>query len=243
MEHFNSTIEYQGTANKLFLDNKIYKIVDSSTRLRNSTEAKMSNMSNVYYLNDDLAECKKYNTTMINNWHEYNNGLIPPYGDGLVIKFIDNNPYNLKWIWRTDGHNFVSHGKVVDPGFSKKYQNSSWAQEKIFSNPYVADCVDFNNSVLRDEIVYASWWTMPDIGALACTATGEYKICLRGPSEKNSDFKKWLISIINFNSLILSEDTHLNISIAISGGMVKSLYNNTWIEKMKNLFNIDSSFN
>ncbi len=239
---FNST-NYQERANHCFLDSSIVKIIDASCVFRDSTEAGMSNVESIFYLNDDLVECGKHNMTMHNGWSEYDESIIPPYGDGMVIKFANNNPYNLKWLWRTDGNYFVSHGQITSPSFSKKYQNSSWTTEKISDNIYVTDCVDFNVSTLRDEIVDASFCSMADMGALACTTTGEYKICSRGPSERNADFKKWLISIINPNTLILAEDTNLIISIAIGGGMAKSLHKNNWIGKIKNLFKIDSTLN
>ena len=239
---FNST-NYQEQANHCLLDSSIVKIIDASSVFRDSTEARMSDVESVFYLNDDLVECGKYNRTMHNGWSEYDESIIPPYEDGMVIKFANNNPYNLKWLWRTDGNYFVSHGQITSSSFSKKYQNSSWTTEKISDNIYVTDCVDFNVSTLRDEIVDASCCSMADMGALACTTTGEYKICLRGPSERNADFKKWLISIINPNTLILAEDTNLIISIAISGGMAKSLHKNNWIGKIKNLFETDSTLN
>lgn len=241
MDYFDYT-KYQKETEKLFLDSSIDKIVDASSVFRTSTEAIMSE-TKAYYLNDDFIECVRHNTTMTSAWHEYDETLIPPYADGQVIMFSTDNPYNLKWLWRTDGNSFVSHGKITTPCFSRKYQNSFWTQEMVMNNVYVVDCVNFDSSLLKNEIMYASWWTMADIGALACTSTGEYKICLRGPAERNADFKKWLISITSFNSLILSEDTHLMISIAMSGGMAKALHNTDWVGKIKNLFKIDSTFN
>jgi hypothetical protein len=241
MDYFDHT-KYQEEMNKFFLDSNIDKVVDASSVFRTSTETIMSEMK-VYYLNEDSAECTKHNIAINGTWQGYDETLIPPYGDGQVIRFTTDNPYNLKWLWRTDGNNFVSHGKITTPSFSNKYQNSSWTQETILNNPYVIDCFDFDSSPLKDEIVYASWWTAMDLGALACTSTGEYKICLRGPAERNADFKKWLISITNFKSLILSEDTYLMISIAMSGGKAKALHNTDWVGKIKNLFKIDSTFN
>lgn len=237
MEYFDFT-KYQEQANHFFQDPDIYKVVGTSSIFRDSTKRILFGLENVYYLSDGLAECKKYSMTISNDWNEYDENLIPPYGNGLVIKFTDNNPYNLRWLLRTDGNYFISHGQITNPSFSGKYQNSPWTKQEIFNNIYVVDCVDFNASTFKDEILYASWWTMADIGALACTTTGEYKICLKGPSEKNADFKKWLVSITNPRSLILTEDTSLIISIAISNGMVKALHNNNWIKKVQNIFKI-----
>ena len=218
-------------------------IVDPSSNYRHSIQDKLSDLDSVYYIPEGWSELQKYNLPISDKWREYKDISIPPYKDGLVIRFQDNNPYNLKWLWRTDGITFVSGGHITTPGTNSKYQPSPYTENEIKNNPYVRNYTNLSNSILRDEICYVSYWINADIGGVACTSTGEYKICFRSPSEKNADFKEWLISITNPQAVILTEDSKLIISIAVSGGMVKSFYVK-WdklINKMQKIFRFDST--
>ncbi len=234
-------IKYHEETEMFFKDSGINKviIIDTSSCFRPSTKGKLSQQEEkCYYLHSDLIEYKNYNTTTkIGKLFEEE---MIPYKDDYIIEFITENPYNLKWLWRTDGNRFVCNGKITNPNFNNKHQNSLWTQETIINNKYFDNYSNLDSSFLKDTIINVSQPAKADIGAVACTSTGEYKYCLRGPVEKRADFEKWLISITNPNSIIISEDKKLLTSIAASGGRAKALHIN-WDRSVKNLFKTDST--
>lgn len=239
---FNWTI-YQEQVDQFLKKPSTIKIVDTSFAKRSSTQDKLSDWGNVYFVSEEQSEFRNYNVATSSSWKEYSNNLLPPYVDGAVIKFRDNNPYNLKWLWRTDGSTFVTCGDITAPGISGKYQPSLYSESEIKNNQYVTGYTNFKDSTLQDEIRYASYWISADIGGVACTGAGEYKICLRGPAGENADFKEWLVSITNHQSVILAEDSKLIISIAVSGGMAKPFYLK-WdklVNKIQKFFKFDST--
>ncbi len=243
MEKFFNSTTYRKQVDQLLERSDTIRIVDSSFNCRQSAQNKLSSRDNIYYISEGHNEFQNHNATISGEWREYDDSFIPPYMDGLIIRFQDSNPYNLKWLWRTDGITFVSCGHITTPGTSGKYQSSPYTESEIKNNQYVIDYTSLRDSTLRDEILYVSYWINADIGGVACTNTREYKICLRGPAEKNADFKEWLVSITNPQSVVLAEDSRLIISIAVSGGMVKPFYVkwNKLINKIQKIFRFDST--
>lgn len=242
METFDYT-KYQNKTNQLFQNLDSIKLVDASSAFRDSTTSKLSDHNGVFYITETEKELSQHNLPIDGSWGRYDETLIPPYGSGGVMFYTANNPYNLKWLWRTDGKIYASNGKIHNLEISGHYQSSS-CKTNLAESPYILNYDNLNvESTTKQEISDASWWAKTDIGAVACTTTGEHKICLRGPSDKIADFKEWLISITHSETLILAEDANLIISIAINGGVAKSLCNINWTKKIKNLFRADSTLN
>jgi len=214
-------------------------IVDTSRTRRDSTTEILDGVNNICYISETREECEKYNVNVEPSWKEYNEDFIPLWADWHVIEFKKNNPYNLRYLLRTDNSHFLSFGKITFPEPNKNYQSSPWLIEDVKNNPYIVNCDSFDNSPFKDEIITISRYAKADIGAVACTNSNSYAICLRGPAEKIVDFKEWLISVTNPRSLILTEDKKLAASIRISGGLTKSLHESECDDKLKRLFDIN----
>ncbi len=224
MENFNFK-EYQEQCDEMLKNPNFYKVIDTSSLYWDSTKDKLEGLDNIYFINGVDIEVKKHNIDidLSSNWGLYDENLIPPYKDQMVVNFTYGNPYELKWLLRFDGC-FSSDIQTVVT--NSTYQTSPWSDQDIQDNPYVTHCVYQSDlrELKNDLTKKVPYWAKTEIGAVACTSTDEYRTCLRGPANKNVDFKEWLISITNPNALILAEDINLVLSIAISGGFAKSLH-------------------
>lgn len=227
--------------NSKFQDLSIPKVIDTSFICHNSTNSSLESIQPQYIISNSLSEIKNHNSTIISShWKLYDETSIPPYKDGSVVSFVPDNPYGMRWLWHTEGNVYFSYGKDNKQNSSTKYQTLTSEIQNILSNTFISDCTDFNLSRYKDELCYASYWSKADIGAIACTSTGEYKICLRGPADRITDFKIWLISIIYPQSLILTNDTPLAISVLINGGFAMGTQKEKkipkWLGKLEKLF-------